>query len=265
MDRLSVVIITLNERENLPRCLAAIPPFVHEIIVVDSGSTDGTVAFCQANERVSFYHQDWLGFGPQKNVAFGFAHGDWILSLDADESLSEAFILNLERVLKGPVSFSGYEINRSFHFLGKTLRYGGSGNDWVLRLFRRKLGHCTPSPIHEKLVVEGPIGRIGGGIVHHFPYQSTADYFSRLNNYTTLMAQKRKNTAYWGLTVLAPARFFYEFFKRYFIYWGCLDGFAGFTHCLFAAFYHFVKYVKVYELQQLFDPAKRPEDQRWPK
>ena len=140
---LSVVIITFNEEANLGRTLASVQPLVAdgkgEIIVVDSGSTDRTVEIAKSfGARV--FMEEWKGFAAQKNSAIDKATGDWILSLDADESLDLGTDKTVNALLSKPDGASGYQIPRKNHFLGRWMRHGGFWPDPKLRLFRRGKG-----------------------------------------------------------------------------------------------------------------------------
>ena len=143
---LSVVLITLNEAANLPRTLKSVE-WAHEIVVVDSGSTDGTQeAARKAGARV--FEEPWKGFAGQKNSAIAHATGDWVLSLDADEEVSAELAREIQELLKQEPAMSAYRVPRLNHFLGRALRHGGYWPDPKLRLFRRgsarfAIGRCT--------------------------------------------------------------------------------------------------------------------------
>ncbi len=248
--KLSAIYITLNEIRILPLSVQAIEELVDEIIVVDSGSEDGTVEFCEKHPKIRFYHHEWMGFGPQKNKALEYATGEWVLSLDGDEVPDSVLIHSIrERLLSDDPATDGYLINRSFSFMNKKLKYGGCGSDWLPRLFRREKGEFSDRPIHEKLMVQGKLMKIHQGTLEHFPYVSISEYFNQFNNYTSEAAAlkgEKANSAF--IKWVAPFRLGFEFIKRYFILGGFLDGYPGLVHSLFAAFYHFVKMIKIYEL-----------------
>ncbi|MGZ5008247.1 MAG: glycosyltransferase family 2 protein, partial [Methylobacter sp.] len=152
---LSAVIITKNEAGHIARCLESIS-WADEIIVLDSGSEDDTVAICRRyTDKV--YQTDWPGFGIQKQRAVDKAGGDWILSIDADEVVSPELRLEIENALRQE-RYNGYEIPRLSSYCGRQMRHGGWWPDHVLRLFRRDCGRFTDAVVHERIIVQGEIG-----------------------------------------------------------------------------------------------------------
>ena len=150
---LSVALITRNEAANLPRTLASVR-WANEIVVVDSGSTDATLAIARdAGARV--FEESWKGFAAQKNSAIAHSTGDWILSLDADEEVSPELAQEIQALLGGEPAFSAYRIPRLNHFLGRPLRHGGYWPDPKLRLFRRGTAQFADRPVHETMQMIG--------------------------------------------------------------------------------------------------------------
>ena len=146
---LSVVLITLNEAANLPRTLKSVE-WAQEIVVVDSGSTDGTLEAAQkAGARV--FEEPWKGFAGQKNSAIAHATGDWVLALDADEEVSAELAREIEELLEGEPAMSAYRVPRLNHFLGRALRHGGYWPDPKLRLFRRGSAWFAERAVHETM------------------------------------------------------------------------------------------------------------------
>lgn len=243
---LSVVIITLNEEKRLPLCLQSLPRGA-EIVVLDSGSTDRTreVAI-RFGARVET--RPFTDYADQKNAASALASRNWILSIDADEVLDETLsnsILDVSRPEAGRRE-NGFRLRRRLVFMGRTMRFGKT-SDRPLRLFRKGRGRFT-SPIHERLVLEsGPTGLLAGQMAHH-SYASITDYFHRFNRYTSRVADHhidRRGMARPGpLHVVRP---WGEFFKRYVLLLGFLDGYPGYCYALFSSFYAYVKYVKIRE------------------
>jgi len=246
---ISVIIISLNEIKLLPNCVQSIQDWVDEIIVVDSGSTDGTLEYCREHPKITLFNQAWLGYGPQKNYALKRANYEWVLSLDADECATESLGKELKNISRQNPLDNGYQINRSVVFFGKKLRFGGFGREYLLRFFRRDHTQFTDAKVHEKAYTNGSIGTINKKYsIVHIPYDSYEDYFNKFNKYTSIMAKehiKDKKVIY------SPAssvfRFLFEFFKRYFLLLGVLDGFQGFFACTFAAYYRLIKYLKIAE------------------
>jgi len=235
---ISAIVITLNEIKQLPSCVQSLQDWVDEIIVVDSGSTDGTLEYCQEHPKITLFKQEWLGYGPQKNYALKQTNYEWVLSLDADEYITKSLGKELKSISRQDPPENGYQINRSVVFFGKKLRFGGFGREYILRFFRREHAQFTDAKVHEKAYTNGSIGIINQKYsIVHIPYDSYEDYFIKFNKYTSIMAKehiKKKRTIYGPAS--SVFRFGFEFFKRYFLLLGMLDGFQGFFACTFAAY-----------------------------
>jgi glycosyltransferase involved in cell wall biosynthesis len=162
---ISVVIITKNEEHNLQRCLESCH-FFHDIVVVDSGSTDRTADIAvAAGARV--ISQDWLGFGPQKQKAVELGQHDWFFSIDADECLTPDLAAS---ILEADLSDrnTAYTMNRRSFFLGKEIRHSGWNPDWVVRLANRQVSQFTSDPVHERITGYSTILRLNGRLLHYF-------------------------------------------------------------------------------------------------
>jgi glycosyltransferase involved in cell wall biosynthesis len=263
---LSVVIITHNEEANLARTLQSVQPLVAdgkgEIIVVDSGSTDRTVEIAKSFGAKVFV-EEWKGYAAQKNSAIDKAQGDWILSLDADESLTPASAQVIERIL-GPDSdayegISGCWLSRKNYFLGRWIKHGGFYPDKKLRLFRKGRGRFEDRVVHETVVVDGRTEHslemdfaMGGEIaLEHHSYPTLSDYIEHMNRYSSLGAEmvvaKANGKVRFSVIniVLRPlATFIYNYFFRL----GFLDGCEGLLLHLYHAVYVSWKYAKEWEL-----------------
>jgi glycosyltransferase involved in cell wall biosynthesis len=246
-QKLSVAIITKNEEAIIRRTLESVK-WADEIIVVDSGSTDNTVAICREyTDKV--FHQDWLGYAGQKNAAIDRAAGDWILSLDADEPIEPALADEIKGIIASPDSLDGYRIPRKTIFLGKWVKHGGWYPDYNLRLFRKGKGKFQERAVHEAIRVEGPVGNTQHAIEHH-TYPDIASYISRINGYSSLavdvMAEKGISVfkASWMNILFRPVL---TFVLRYFFRLGFLDGKRGLVLNLFHSWYVFAKYAKAWE------------------
>ena len=249
---LSVVIITLNEERNLKGLLPDIPKGA-EVIIVDSGSTDGTKAVAEA-AGAKFSIRGFDNYSTQKNHAMTLATRSWTLCLDADERPDDLLWQSiLEAIASG--SSDAYEVTRRLVFLGKPMGFGRT-TDHLLRLF--KTGKATYSKdIHESLSL-AQSSRSGGvtGVLWHHSYRDLTDYFARFNRYTSLMAEARLGK---GVTsppaVILALRIPLDFFGRYVVRLGFLDGWHGFLWAALGSFYGFVKYAKLKELSsQSRDP-----------
>ena len=245
--KLSVTIITLNEEANIRRTLESVQ-WADEIVVLDSGSTDRTVSICREfTDKV--FHQDWLGFGKQKNAAIDKATGYWVLSLDADEPVEKELAAEIRTIMASPEPNDGYRIPRKTFFLGKWIRHGGWYPDYNLRLFRKGKGRFEERAVHEAVKVDGKAGTTQHAILH-YAYPDLASYLASINKYSSLavdvMAEQgipaRKTT--WINIVIRPVL---TFIFKYVVRLGFLDGKHGLMLNLFHAYYVFAKYAKAWE------------------
>jgi len=247
MGTISAVIITQNEESNIKRCLDSIA-WVDEIIVVDSQSTDNTPKIA-AGFGAKVYDIEWCGFGPAKGFAVERATCDWILSIDADEELTEELAAEIKGVAESSDSLHGYEIPRMTNFLGKWIKHSRWYPDYVLRLFRRESGRFTDSLIHEKVIVEGDVGRLKNQLLH-YSYPDIDTYFVKFEKYTSLKARelykdgKRFNIGGFVVKPLAA------FCRHYITGLGFMDGFEGFLIALFSAFGVVTRCVKLRSLEK---------------
>jgi glycosyltransferase involved in cell wall biosynthesis len=245
-EQLSAVIITCNAANQIEDCLKSVA-FADEILVVDSGSSDATRQIAQrCGARV--IHRDWLGYGRQKQFAAEQARNPWILSLDADERVTDALRDGIESEMAAP-KYVAYEMARRNRFMGRWLRHGEGYPDLSLRLFRRDRARWSDDPIHEKVVADGPVGRLDGDLLHE-THVTIADYLTKQNRYTSLQAEQlhaRGKRAGVAKMLLSP---FFRFLKFYFLRLGFLDGAPGLVHIAIGCFNSFTKYAKLRELQR---------------
>jgi glycosyltransferase involved in cell wall biosynthesis len=186
--RLSVAIIARDEADRLPACLASVRALADEIVVLDTGSSDDTVAIAEAaGARVA--RHDFVGFGPTKQIAAALTSGAWILSIDADERLSPALAAAVRAVLDDPAAADGYELNRRMILLGRMLRFGGLHDEWVVKLFRRGRGRFTTAAVHEHVEVDGRTGRLAGVLEHH-TVRSLGEYVAKVEWYAAMRAEE---------------------------------------------------------------------------
>lgn len=243
---LSVVIITLNAASQLEACLES-AHFADEIIVVDSGSTDGTQALAE-RYGAQVIQQDWLGFGPQKQFAVDAAKHDWVLCLDADERVSPALKDAIIFALKAPCTVA-FRFPRCNRFLGRYLKHGEGYPDWSLRLFDRRQARWSKDAVHEKVETSAPFGELTGDLFHDSA-ESITSYLTKQNRYTSLaaeMAIKAGKRAGLSQLVLSP---FVRFIKFYLIRQGFRDGLPGLIHIAIGCFNSFSKYAKMLERQK---------------
>ena len=243
---LSVVIIALNAASQIEASLKS-ATFADEIVVVDSGSQDDTREIAlKYGARV--LHQDWLGFGRQKRFAVEQASHDWVLCLDADERISDSLRASIVEALQAP-RFRAYRMPRCNRFMGRWLRHGEGYPDWSLRLFDRRAASWSEDAVHEKVLTASPVGSLQGDLLHQ-SQESLAAYLEKQNRYTSLQAEylvRRGERATFGRSVASPL---VRFVKFYFLRLGFLDGFPGLVHILAGCFNSFVKYAKLYELNE---------------
>ena len=254
MAHFSVVIISLNEERNIGRCLDSVRGLTDDIVVIDSGSTDRTIEICK-NKGARVIHQPWLGYSAQKNFGHGQASCDFILSLDADEALSEDLRLSISE-LTGTPAHLVYEMNRITNYCGKWIRHCGWYPDQKPRFFDRRIAKWDGAAIHEDLYVEPGHSRgfLKGDILH-YSYYSIADHIQQIDLFTEINAielfEKGKKVSLFKLIYCTPVRFI----RDYFIQLGLLDGYYGYVICRLSAEATFLKYLK---LKQLNDNASHP-------
>jgi glycosyltransferase involved in cell wall biosynthesis len=245
MVEISTVVITRNEERNLPRCLASVRSFSQEIVVVDSGSTDGTLDVAsRAGARV--IPQEWLGYGRQKQFALEQARSPWVFSIDADEEVSPELAAEIGRL---DFSADGYFIGRRVWYLGRWIRHGTWNPDWVLRLFRKDRARFTPERVHESVELTGRAARLRWPL-YHYSYRDVAHHLAKINEMTSLSAAQmaeRGRHADWIKLTLSPS---WEFFRCYVLRRGFLDGSAGLVVAKLHAYYTFLKFAKLRELDR---------------
>ena len=161
---LSVIVITKNEAESIGTCLQSVS-WAHEVIVVDSGSTDNTVAICR-DYTDKIFVTDWPGFGAQKNRALDLATGDWVLSLDADEYITTELREEIQAAIVDPGEKVAFRMPRLSNYCGRFMRHSGWWPDYIIRLFLRERGRFSNDLVHERLVVNGPTGTFSNPIIH---------------------------------------------------------------------------------------------------
>lgn len=257
-QRLSVIIITLNEADRIESCLTALRGWADEIIVLDSGSQDGTPELArQFTEHV--HETDWPGYGRQKQRALDLATGDWVLSIDADEVVSEDLKAEIDWVLAQGVSLRGNEVEFDAytlpwvtHAFGQTLQHGRWSRT-PLRLIQKGAGRFSDAPVHESLVLAR--GKKAGhleGALHHRPYRDLKHARAKLDGYAQLQASVRAAThQYSGSAWVASLRAGANFLDNYILRAAMLDGRAGWTLSVLMARYTFQKYRRLKSSQSL--------------
>ncbi|MCI0595004.1 MAG: glycosyltransferase family 2 protein [candidate division Zixibacteria bacterium] len=247
MAKVTAVILTKNEEQNLPRCLESVR-WVDEVLILDSGSTDRTPEI--ARKCGAKVHQlPWEGFGKQKQKGVELAAGEWVLSIDADEVVTPELKGEIMSRLAGDNGTAGYFLKRKAYFLDRFVRHGGWYPDWVLRLFKKEKGRFTPAAVHEAVILDGPTARLEADLLHYTD-PDFSHYLAKLNRYTDLSAQELFEKGERGSLFRIMANPAAKFFSQYFLKAGFLDGRAGFILAGASAFHVFSKYVKLWELSR---------------
>ena len=243
---LSVVLITHNAAAQLADCLASVA-FADEVVVVDSGSSDGTAELA-ARYGARVVAKEWLGFGRQKQFAVEQAAHDWVLCLDADERVSPELAASLVRALQAPAA-PVYRMARRNRFLGRWLRHGEGYPDWSARLFDRRQARWSDDGVHEKVLYAASPGTLTGDLLHESG-EDLGRYLEKQNRYTTLAAQelhrqgRRAGIAEFAFSPLV------RFIKFYVLRLGFLDGLPGLVHIAIGCMSSSMKYAKLIELRR---------------
>jgi glycosyltransferase involved in cell wall biosynthesis len=245
VPRLSAIIITKDEAANIGDCLDSVA-FCDERIVVDGGSSDGTVQIAgQKGARVTAH--DWTGFGPQKNYALSLAQGDWVLSIDADERVTPELAQAIRAAMNGTAD--GYEIPRRSSFCGQMMRHSGWFPDRVLRLFRRGKARFTDDLVHERVVCDGVTARLNEPLLH-YPVARLEDAIRRIDQYSTLGAEKLVASGRGVSALSGLAHGVGTFLRVYLLKLGFLDGAAGFMLAVANAEGAYYRYQKAWLARQ---------------
>ena len=246
---ISAVIITFNEDRNITRCLQSLKDVADEIIVVDSFSSDDTKIICD-KFPVRFVQHAFEGHIQQKNYALSLASNDWVLSLDADEALSEDLQKNIKRI-KMEDALVAWKMKRLTNFCGKWVKHTGWYPDKKVRLWKKSTGQWGGQNPHDRVVLSNgvPLGELSGDLLH-YSFYSIAEHIQQIQNFSTIAAESAyangKRASLVFNIVLGPG---YTFIKKYFLQMGFLDGYTGLIISVNTAFSKFLKYVKLRELQ----------------
>ena len=238
---LSVAIITLNAAAQLEACLASVA-FADEILVLDSGSSDGTQGLAQRHGARVIEGQ-WLGFGRQKQAVVDAARHDWVLCLDADERVGAELRASIVANLAAGTHHA-WRMARANRFMGRLLRHGEGYPDWSLRLFHRAHARWSDDAVHEKVLTTESVGTLAGDLLHESA-DTLEGYLAKQNRYTTMQAEGLHAcgaTAGWARVALSPLT---RFLKFYIMRRGFLDGVPGLVHISIGCFNSMMKYAKL--------------------
>lgn len=242
---LSVIIITKNEAANIKRCLESVA-FADQIIVLDSGSTDDTPEIASNYTENVYITPDWQGYGIQKQRALAMATGDWVLNLDADESVNNVL---KDEIIKAIASnqADAYRMPICMNFYGKAMRHSSSPKRHV-RLFKREGARFSDDIVHEKILLpeSARIGKLSEPIMHH-SYQDVSHALAKMNRYSSYTARtrlaKRSGTPSFMQAIMSAG---WMFFRCYILQRGFLEGREGYLLAVFnaeGAFYRAVKQI----------------------
>ena len=246
MPTLSLTIITKNEADNIRQCLESIA-WADEIIIVDSGSDDDTVSICKEFTDQVFTDNDWQGFGIQKNRALERATGDWILSLDADEIVTDKLADEIREAITGNQNV--YEIPRLSTFCGREIKHSGWWPDHVARLFRNGHARFSDDKVHERLVFEGQSGKLQNSLKHNTA-PDLHEVLDKINRYSSISAEKNQSNGKSAGLLTAITHGLWAFLWSYFGRAGFLDGREGFILAVTKAENSYYRYLKLMYLNE---------------
>jgi (heptosyl)LPS beta-1,4-glucosyltransferase len=244
---LSVTLITLNEAAHIGAAIDSVS-WADEIVVVDSGSGDDTVAIARSRgARVET--RAWTGYVDQKNFAASLARHEWIFSLDADERVTPDLATELREILTTEPPLAGYRVPRVTYHLGRWIRTTDFYPDFQTRLYDRRRARWRGRYVHESVTVDGPVGQLRNEL-QHLSYRDLSDHLDRINHYTSLAARQMhesgRRAGPLDLLMHPPA----AFVRNYILRRGILDGSAGLTLSIVNAYSVFLKFAKLWELER---------------
>ena len=243
MAKLSVIIITKNEADNIRACLESVN-WADEIIVVDSGSNDDTVNICKELGAQVHTTADWPGFGVQKNRALSHATCEWVLSLDADERVTPGLRSEIESALNDPHGHDAFRVPRLSSFCGRYMRHSGWYPDYVTRLFQRGAARFSDDLVHESLIVNGSVGRLRQPLLHE-TFHDLEELLAKINQYSTAGARMLDEKNKTATLKKAIGHAVWAFLRTYIIRAGFLDGREGFMLAVSTAESTYYRYAKL--------------------
>lgn len=248
--KITALAITLNEAHNIEGYIKSLW-FVDEIVIVDSFSSDDTVALASKHEKVTVYQRTFDNFSAQKNFAISKATNDWVTFFDLDEEVTPELANEILEKFKNPQAIA-YFVKRDFYFMGKRIKYSGLQNDYTIRFFNKNHCQYNANLVHETLEADGNTENLKSSLPHH-TYKSFDDYTAKMHQYSALQAKmlykKGKKPNYYHFLF----RPFYRFWNQFIFRLGILDGKEGFILAYVSAFSVFKRYVNLWLLYRKID------------
>lgn len=254
MSKLSVVLATFNEEENIAKCLESVKEIADEIVIVDGTSTDKTVEIAKKYGAKVTVTTNPPIFHINKQKAIDKAVNPWILQLDADEHVDSFLREEIEKAIASDTKYNGFWIPRKNYFLGRFLMKGGQYPDYTIRLYKKGKGRLPQKDVHEQAEVEGKVGYLHHALLH-YPYKNFASYISKWDRYTSIIAtqikdeMEKKNPLERflfgiGYLIVKPTHWLLTTFIRH---KGFVDGWQGFVFSLFSALRFPAAYIKYFK------------------
>ena len=245
--KLTVTVITYNESAHIAAALESVT-WADEIIVVDSGSTDGTADIARAN-ATRVIVREWPGYSEQKNFAADQATHDWVLSMDADERVTPALADEIRRLLAGTPPAAAYRVPRVTWHLGRWIRSTDWYPDHQLRLYDRTRARWSGAYVHEAVHVDGPVGTLTHEL-QHYAYRGLSDHLETIDRYTSLAARQMREAGRSAGVLQLAGHPPIAFLRNYLLRGGFRDGQAGFVISAMNAYYVFLKFAKLWEIRR---------------
>lgn len=246
LDQISVTMLTKNSQRYLKASLEALSPF-GEVLVLDNGSSDGTIEIAKSFPNVTLVEHPFIGFGPLKNLAAQKAKHNWILSIDSDEIVPPSLIKEIGQLDPSRIE-NLYAFARLNHYRGKVVRCCGWSPDIVTRLYNKRFTHFSDAQVHESLIMPpGAHKKLLNAELLHYPFDSTEELIEKMQRYSTLYAREHTKPS---SPFKAFVRAGFGFFKNYFLQKGFLCGYEGLLISISNANGIFYKYIKLYEKQR---------------
>ncbi len=244
MPSVSAILITRNEAQNIEECLAGLA-WCSEVVIVDSGSDDGTVDRARNWGAKVSVTTDWPGFGLQKNRALDLAHGEWVFSIDADERVTPSLAEEIQSAVQRADAPDAFSLPRLSSYCGQFMRHGGWYPDRVVRVFRRGKARFSDDIVHESVQVQGAIGQLQQDLLH-ISYRSLDDVLEKMNRYSSAGAEKLAARGRQSSLATALGKSLWAFVRTYVLRRGFLDGRLGFVLACGIAHETWYRYLKLW-------------------